>query len=91
MSDYLADVKKYAPDADEAAVKGIETYLGKGLLSQKDASMVACSDVDELKRIRENFCKKKLGLPHSDDEIDAVLQSVCEQMKADNSKSCVTF
>ena len=86
MSEYLADVKKYSPGADEAAVTGVENYLGKGLLSQRDASMVACSDAVELKRIRETFCKKKLGLSHSDDEIDTVLQSVCAQMKDDNSK-----
>lgn len=53
--------------------------------------MVACSDPEELKRVRENFCKKKLGLSQSDDEIDAVLKSVCQQMSGDNSKSRVTF
>ena len=61
------------------------------MLAQKDASMVACSDPEELKRVRENFCKKKLGLSQSDDEIDAVLKSVCQQMSGDNSKSRVTF
>lgn len=91
MSDYVADVKKYSANADEAAVKGIEDYLGKGLLAQRDASLVACSDPEELARVRENFCKKKLELAQSDDEIDAVLQAVCQQMGADASKSRVTF
>ena len=91
MSDYLADVKKYSANADAAAVTAIENYLGKGLLAQKDASMVACSDPEELKRVRENFCKKKLGLSQGDDAIDVVLQSVCEQMSGDNQKSRVTF
>ena len=91
MSDYVADVKKYSSGADEAAVTAIENYLGKGILAQRDASMVACSDPEELKRVRENFCKKKLGLSQSDDEIDAVLQSICQQMSGDNSKSRVTF
>lgn len=91
MSDYIADVKRYSASADEAAVTAIENYLGKGLLAQKDASMVACSDPEELKRVRENFCKKKLGLSQSDDEIDAVLQAVCQQMSDTNQKSRVTF
>jgi hypothetical protein len=40
LFDYVADVKKYSPDVDEAAVKGIETYLGKELEFQDQVMQV---------------------------------------------------
>jgi hypothetical protein len=89
MTDYLADVRKYAANADEGKVNAIVKHLGIALRN-KDSSLVSCSDPDELKRVRDSWCKKKLGL--SDDAaIDATIKSVCETMKADRSKSRVTF
>jgi len=88
--DYAADVKKYAPNCNEAAVKGIVKHLGIALKSN-DASMVACSSKSELERIRESWLKKKLALTNSDADLDAAIKGVCEQMKADRSKSRVTF
>lgn len=83
------DMKKYAPDADEAKVSTIVKYLGIALRN-KDSSLVSCSDPKELARVRDGFAKKKLGL--SDDAaIDAALKKVCERMKGDNSKSRVAF
>lgn len=88
--DYAEDVRKYAPNVNDAAVKGIVKYLGIALKS-KDSAMVSCSSKDELARVRENFMKKKLKLTQSDAELDAVINSVCEQMKADKTKARVTF
>ncbi|MBO6673912.1 MAG: DUF2853 family protein [Rhizobiales bacterium] len=90
MADYLADVKKFASDVDEAAVNGIVRHLGVALRS-RDASMVACTDPKELARIRDGFCRKKLRLDESDDAIDGAIQTVCEAMKADTTKARVTF
>lgn len=90
MSDYVEDVKRYASSVNEAAVKGIENYLGKGVLAQRDAALVSCTDPAELARIRSNFAAKKLGLPDSD-ATDAAIQAVCEQMSEDQNKSRVTF
>lgn len=88
---YAADVKKYTSKFNHAVVDGIVSYLGKGVLAQRDASLVSCSDPEELKRVRENFCKKKLALSRSDDEIDVILKDVCQAMSAERNKSRVTF
>jgi cytoskeletal protein CcmA (bactofilin family) len=88
---YAADVKKYTSKLNQAAVDGIVRHLGKGILAQRNASLVSCSDPEELKRVRENFCKKKLSLSQSDEEINAILKDVCQAMSAERNKSRVTF
>ena len=88
--DYAADVAKYAPNCDAKAVKAIVKHLGIALKST-DSSMVACSSKSELERVRESWLKKKLALTNSDAELDATITAVCDRMKADRSKSRVTF
>ncbi len=90
MSEYLDDVRRFSPDAGEAEVKGITNYLGAGVLAQRDASLVSCSDPAELGRVRDNFAQKKLGLTDKE-AVDAAIKAVCEQMSEDRSKSRVTF
>lgn len=78
--DWIADVKKYAPKADDAVLeKMLKTY--KLALSKADAAYVSFSDPAELKTVRENFLKKKLGLTESDDKLDASIEAVGEKMK----------
>ena len=67
--DWAADVKKYVPDANDVAIKGIIKHLGIALQS-RDASYVACSDKSERDRVRDSFLKKKLGLTNSDSEFE---------------------
>ena len=88
--DYAADVAKYAPNCDAKAVKAIVKHLGIALKST-DSSKVACSSKSELERIRESWLKKKLALTNADTELDAAITAVCDRMKADRSKSRVTF
>ena len=89
MSDHVAAVKKYAPNADDKAIAAIVRHLGIAL-HNRDSSFVACSDADERKTVRESWCKKKLGL--SDDaKLDAAIMDVCQTMKADRDKSRVAF
>lgn len=88
--DYSADVKKYAPNCDEAAINGIVKHLGIALKSN-DASTVACSSKSECERVRESWLKKKLALTQSDAELDAAIGEICERMKAERNKSRVTF
>ncbi len=90
MENYVADVSKYTEDVNEAAVNGIVKYLGIALKS-RDASLVACTDPVERDRIREGFLKKKLALEDSDADLDAAIQEICDEMKADRTKSRVTF
>lgn len=88
-TEHLADLKRYVPGANEKAVAGIVKHLGIALKS-KDASLVSCSSKDELDRVRDSWCKKKLG--QTDDKaVDAAIKEVCEKMKADKQKSRVTF
>ena len=87
--DWLADVRKYAADADEAVVAAIVKYCGISLQS-RDSSLVAMSDVKERTLVRENYLKKKLGLAQSDADLDAAVLSVGQVMKADRTKNRVT-
>ena len=88
--DWAADVKRHAPNANDAAIKGIVKHLGIALQS-RDASFVACTDRAERDRVRDRFLKKKLTLNNSDAELDQAVLEVCEKMKADRDKSRVTF
>ena len=88
MSDYLANVKKYVPDADEAIVDKLVKHLGIALRS-KDSSTVAASDQTELDRVRDGFCTKKLEL--SSDDAEKAIKAICETMKGNNSKCRVAF
>lgn len=89
MADHLEDVKKYTKSpVNEAALAGMaKTYAL--VLGKSDTKYVACSDQAELERIRENFLKKKLGLASGD--LDGAIKAICETMKADRTKSRLTF
>lgn len=87
--DWLADVRKYVANADEAVVDKIVKYLGIALRN-RDSSLVSFSDKKETDRVRENFLKKKLGLTHDDATLDAAIADVGTQMKADRTKNRVT-
>lgn len=89
-NDYIADVRRYAPAAEEKAVAGIVRHLGIALKS-KDASMVSCSSKEELDRVRDSWLKKKLALAADDKALDAAIKEVCEKMKGDKNKQRVTF
>lgn len=84
---YFPKVQKYDPKARPAVVRNIINYCGVSLRS-RDASLVACSDETELKRVEKNFCAKKLGLTGDQSEL---VKSVCQEMKADRFKDRVTF
>jgi hypothetical protein len=87
--DYAADVKKYVSNVDTGAVDGIVKHLGIALRT-RDASLVAATDPEELKRVREGFMKKKLALTQSDAELDAALHEVMNKMKGVHDKHRVT-
>lgn len=79
-TDWAADVKKYAPNADDAIIASmVKTY--RLVLSKPDSALVSFRDADERTTVRENFLKKKLGLTLSDEELDAAIVEVGKQMK----------
>ena len=80
MSDARESVLEYAPHADVAIIdKMAATY--RLALSNRDASLVSASDPEELKTVRENFLKKKLGLTESDADLDKAIAEVIAAMK----------
>jgi outer membrane protein OmpA-like peptidoglycan-associated protein len=87
--DWSIDVKKYAPDADDKVIAAIVRYCGIAL-QNRDSSLVSFTDKTETDRVRENYCKKKLGLTQSDEELDAAIASVGERMKEDTTRNRVT-
>ena len=87
--DWAADVKKYAPDADDAAIKGVVRHCGIAL-QKRDSALVSFSDKSELDRVRESFLKKKLGLTDSDADLDAAIADVGKTLKDDRTKNRVT-
>lgn len=89
MADYLTDVRIYDATADEAVVGKIVKHLGIALRN-KDSSLVSCSDQTELDRVRDKWCVKKFGATDGA-ACDAIIKTVCETMKADRTKSRVTF
>ena len=88
--DWAADVKKYASNADDLAIKGIVRHCGIAL-HNRDGSFVACTDKAERDRVRDSFLKKKLALGESDADLDKAVMDVCQKMHADRDKSRVAF
>lgn len=87
--DWVADVKKYAPNADSKAIAGIVRYCGIAL-QKRDSSLVSFTDKEEVARVRTNFLKKKLRLSDPDAELDKAIKAVGDQMKGDRTKNRVT-
>jgi outer membrane protein OmpA-like peptidoglycan-associated protein len=87
--DWAIDVKKYVPDADDGVIAAIVRYCGIALQS-RDSSLVSFTDKTETDRVRENYCKKKLGLTNTDAELDTAIAAVGERMKEDTTRNRVT-
>jgi hypothetical protein len=88
MADWAADVKKYAPNADDKVIAGIVRHCGIAL-QKADSSLVSYSDQAELDRVKKGFLTKKLALA-TDEEKDAALAAVGEKLKGVNRKNRVT-
>jgi hypothetical protein len=88
MTDYLPDVRKYSPNANEAAVAAIVKYCGIAL-RRPDSARVSATDSKELATIRVGFAAKKLGL--TGESADVGMKAAAEKMKAANQKNRVTF
>ena len=83
---YVSDVKNYEADADEARIHAIVDSM-KGVINNRDAMLVACSQKDELEHVREKFLKGKLNRSESDEELDSAIQDVCSTMSDTRNKS----
>lgn len=88
LADYVADVKKYTSNVNEAAVAAIVKYCGIALRGA-DSRYVSVTDPAEVKRVVDGFAAKKLGLDAK--AADAAVKAAGEKMKADRTKSRVTI
>jgi outer membrane protein OmpA-like peptidoglycan-associated protein len=87
--DWAIDVRKYVPNADSKVIDAIVRYCGIAL-HNRDSSLVSFTEPEELNRVRENYLKKKLGLTHSNAELDSAIAGVGERMAGDRTKNRVT-
>ena len=88
MADWAADVKKYAPNADDKVIAGIVRHCGIAL-QKVDSSLVSFSDQAELDRVKKGFLTKKLALA-TEEEKDAALAAVGAKLKGVSRKNRVT-
>jgi hypothetical protein len=93
-TNFLGDVMRYDPSANEESVTKIVKHLGIALQtndqgSLTDSGLVSASDPTELDRVRDKWMVGKLGV----DEGTAaqIVSSVAEEMSADRRKNRVTF
>ena len=82
--DHKADVKKYAAGADAKHIDAIIKHLGIAMKGT-DSQLVACSSKDELTRVRDSWCKKKLALTQADADLDKGIHEICDKMKGDKT------
>ncbi|WP_374546030.1 DUF2853 family protein [Rhodoblastus sp.] len=87
--DHAAELKKYAPNADPAKAEALLKYLSIALRNP-DSALVASSDPDEIKTVKTNWAKKKLGVT-DEAAIDAAIKTATEKMKGNNHKSRAAF
>lgn len=87
--DWLTDVRKYVPAADENVVDSIVRHLGIALRN-RDSSLVSFSDPEEVDRVREGFLRKKLALTEPDSVLNEGLDWVRGLMTGDRTKNRVT-
>lgn len=84
MSKFVEAVEKYSADLKDLGVSfdaKLLTAVAKGLgpsIYNADSSLVACSDAEELARVKKNFLIGKLGLADGP-ALDDALQAVCAQ------------
>ena len=79
IAQYKEFIKNHGLKVDEKLLLKVTDGLGPSIY-KTDAELVACSNQDELDRVRENFLKKKLGLTQSDEELDKAIKEICESI-----------
>ena len=80
---FMSDKLKMT-DIDASVLVALAEMLGPNIYDA-DASLVACSDKSELKRVKELFLIRELKLADSA-ELDGAIKTVCGKMGASNRK-----
>ncbi|NJN34505.1 MAG: DUF2853 family protein, partial [Saprospiraceae bacterium] len=71
-------------DIKEETLVGLAQMLGNAIF-EADASIVACSDKNELRKVKELFLMGELNLTDKP-ELDAAIKDVCADMGSSNRK-----
>jgi len=79
LAHYRDFVAQHNITLDDALLVKVTIGLGPSIYN-KNAELIACSQVDELTTVRENFLKKKLALTLSDKELDKAIKEVCQEI-----------
>ncbi len=79
LAHYRDFVAQHNITLDDALLVKVTIGLGPSIYN-KNAELIACSQVDELTTVRENFLKKKLALTLSDKELDEAIKEVCQEI-----------
>jgi hypothetical protein len=87
--DWADDVKRYAPNADNDVIAGIVSHSLVALRT-RDSALVLFGNPAETRRVRENFCKKTLGLSDPDAALDSAIAAVGQRMSDTTSRHRVT-
>jgi Protein of unknown function (DUF2853) len=87
--DWADDVKRYVPNADNDVIAGIVSH-SLVALKTRDSAVVSFGNPAETRRVRENFCKKTLGLSDPDAVLDSAIGAVGQRMSDSTSRHRVT-
>jgi hypothetical protein len=87
--DWADDVKRYAPNADNDVIAGIVRH-SLVALKTRDSAVVSFGNPADARRVRENFCKKTLGLSDPDAVLDSAIGAVGQRMSDTTSPHRVT-
>jgi len=87
--DWADDVKRYVPNADNDVIVGIVRH-SLVALKTRDSALVSFGNSAETRRVRENFCKKTLGLSDPDAVIDSAIAAVGQRLSDSTSRHRVT-
>lgn len=90
LAEFKEETKNLGIHIHEELFHAIVDHLGPAI-HDRDASLVACSDPEELKTVKENFLMGKLGMPDSP-KLDEAIEQVCEALgKSNRNKHRATF
>jgi len=79
LEQYTEELKQFDSNPDLELLSKIVDLLWPSIFN-KDSETVACTDEDELERVKESSVVEKLGLSPSSED----LQAVCEKMGTSN-------
>ncbi|MBB2952371.1 MULTISPECIES: DUF2853 family protein [Sphingobacterium] len=82
ISAYIAEAKKLKLSLEDSLIESVTKGLGPSIY-KADAETIASSDPEEIKRLKNNFLIKKLGLT-DDAKLDAAIEEVFTQIGKSN-------